>query len=188
MSHTIELAIATTTIGPGRIQAGDVVAVHPAGQGWGRAELAGRLIVPATGLTLAEAWGLTAVHRNPAALAMVEDALNRQMEVVRAAWNDALASGKTPQEADAAAQAAFEAFGPLPPMPKIENKRRFRLPLALLKAGWVSGLDLARAADPRDAYQPLLDGKIVVDFGEHVAICLDVHLGTYRFAKQKAAA
>ncbi|MFH2098776.1 MAG: hypothetical protein ABIJ95_04630, partial [Pseudomonadota bacterium] len=58
MTHDLEIAVSAVDRGPGRVREGDVVAVRPAGAGWGWAELKTRLIVPATGISLAEALAL----------------------------------------------------------------------------------------------------------------------------------
>ncbi|MFH2099461.1 MAG: hypothetical protein ABIJ95_08130 [Pseudomonadota bacterium] len=150
MAHTLEIAIAAASRGPGRVQEGAVVAVRPAGAGWGRAERKNLLIVPATGISRAEALRLC---------------------------DPQLACGKSPQAMEEGDDRT------------ILRKRRFTLPPGLLKTGWLPGLDLARVADPREAYQPLLEAKAItiVDFGAKVAICKDEQKGSYRFAERKIA-
>lgn len=73
------------------------------------------------------------------------------------------------------------------PQPKIIAKRRFKIPLSIIQAGWLPSMDLERARDKTDTYQPLKETKIVLDTLESVAICFDKYKNSFRYATQKVA-
>ncbi len=69
--------------------------------------------------------------------------------------------------------------------PAIIEKRKFNLPLDILRNGWSPDLNLDRVIDISDAYQPFKDGKIIIDTSEKVAIFKDKHRGTFKYAARK---
>lgn len=68
---------------------------------------------------------------------------------------------------------------------EIINKRRYNIPLSIIKSGWLSSMKLASIRDVTKAYQPLKDSKVVVDFSENVSICRDKHTGTFKYSTKK---
>ena len=67
------------------------------------------------------------------------------------------------------------------------KKRRFRLPLNILKNGWMSDINLTKVRNKKDAYQPVIDNKIVIDTTEPVSIFLDKLTNKYKFSGKKVA-
>jgi hypothetical protein len=75
-----------------------------------------------------------------------------------------------------------------PPAPvKIVGKRRYSVPLDVIKTGWCPDMKTADVADVTKVYQPLKDTNVKIDFADKVAICKDNHTGTFLFAATKIA-
>jgi hypothetical protein len=66
-------------------------------------------------------------------------------------------------------------------------KRRYRLPLGLLKNGWLPTLDTQKVRDKKLTYQPLQNDKIVIDTTEKVAIFQDKFTETYKYNRRREA-
>lgn len=66
-------------------------------------------------------------------------------------------------------------------------KRRYKLPLDLLKNGWIPSIDLQKVRDKTLVYQPLKENAVVVDATEKVAIFQDKFTGTYKYMRQRKA-
>ena len=65
--------------------------------------------------------------------------------------------------------------------PKILGKRRYSIPLEVIKQGWEPALDVDAVRDITEVYQPLKEKETVIDFSEKVGICRDNHLGSFRY-------
>ncbi|MCW7076384.1 MAG: hypothetical protein OCU18_03720 [Candidatus Syntrophoarchaeum sp.] len=69
---------------------------------------------------------------------------------------------------------------------KRKAKRRYRLPLNIIKNGWLPELDTQKVRDRSLVYQPLKEKGIVIDTAEEVAVFLDRHTQTYKYKQKKA--
>jgi serine/threonine protein phosphatase PrpC len=67
------------------------------------------------------------------------------------------------------------------------GKRRYKLPLGILRAGWLPSLDLQKVADKNMVYQLLKENNIVIDALEKVAIFQDKFTGTYKYIRRRKA-
>lgn len=67
------------------------------------------------------------------------------------------------------------------------GKRRYRLPLLILKDGWFPSLDIQKVRDKSLIYQPLKDNQIVIDATENVAIFQDKFTETYKYSRRRKA-
>ena len=65
-------------------------------------------------------------------------------------------------------------------------KRRYKLPLNVIKNGWIPELDTQKVRDKSLIYQPLKEKSIVIDTTEKVAIFLDKYSQTYKYKQKKS--
>jgi len=69
--------------------------------------------------------------------------------------------------------------------PKIIGKRRYAIPLDIIKKGWIPKLITSDVEDVKKVYQPLKNDKIKIDFTEKVKICRDNYKGSFRYSVEK---
>jgi len=69
----------------------------------------------------------------------------------------------------------------------IVAKRRYSIPLAIIKTGWKTDMIIADVEDKKKVYQPLKDAKVEIDFAEEVQICKDNFSGKFKYAAKKIA-
>ena len=67
----------------------------------------------------------------------------------------------------------------------IVGKRRYSIPLSIIKNGWIPKMIIPDVRDLRKIYQPLKNENIVIDFSERVSICKDKHSGKFKYNKKK---
>ena len=147
MVYDVLIAVVNDADNPHRVQEGDIVALRPAGQPWGKKERAGFLVVPVE-LTDAEA------------------------KILMSPLYD---GGAFEPEVEAVEKIGLEP-------PKTIHKRRYKLPLALLRAR-VPDLDIKRVQDRDDDYQPFIDGHIQVKLTtqEKKALFYDKHRRSFKY-------
>ena len=64
-------------------------------------------------------------------------------------------------------------------------KRKYCLPLDIIKNGWKKDLDINKVKDKTLAYQPLKEKNIVIDALEEVAIFKNKYTDTFKYSKIK---
>ena len=69
--------------------------------------------------------------------------------------------------------------------PPIVGKRRYSIPLDIIKAGWEPNMIIADVENKAKVYQPLKDAKIKINFAENVAICRDNHTRKFKYSSVK---
>jgi len=67
------------------------------------------------------------------------------------------------------------------------GKARYTIPLDILKSGWKTDLIEADIRNKDKDYQPFMDGNIVLDFSEQVAIVKDKSKDAFKYKKIKQA-
>lgn len=67
------------------------------------------------------------------------------------------------------------------------GKRKYKLPLNVIKNGWMPTLDTQKVRDPALVYQPLQENRVIIDTSEKVAIFLDKFTETYKHSTKKVA-
>lgn len=65
------------------------------------------------------------------------------------------------------------------------SKRRYQLPLNIIKDGWYPDLDITKVQDKKINYQPLLDNEIIIDTKEPVAIFYDKGKKSFKYSVRK---
>lgn len=162
-----ELAIACRDeVEPHRKKEGDLIAYKPYPWQWGKKEVGSHLFVVVDGLTEDEISGLCTPQR--------ADGLTRR-DLDKIALDHTKTVKGTVFE--------NELFGL--PDSLIVAKRRYKIPLEIIKDGWFPFLDFDRVRDITDEYQPFKDLDVSINFNEKVAICFDKHLGKYRYSQRK---
>jgi hypothetical protein len=68
---------------------------------------------------------------------------------------------------------------------QILAKRRYKIPLDIIKKGWKKDLDLDKVRDVNLNYQPLVEENIIIDSSEKVSLCFDKHKNSFKYKKVK---
>ena len=147
---------AKDAFGHNRKKEGDIISVKPGtATEWGKIPMKNALVVPVDGLTKEEAYSLCQRSYEGGVL-------EKDLPVI-------YDENKAPF------------CVPIP----VVAKRRFSIPLSIIKKGWKPDLIEAHIRDTERVYQPLLDNDVVIDFSEKFAICKDNHTGKFKYAARK---
>ncbi len=71
--------------------------------------------------------------------------------------------------------------------PPIIGKNQFKIPLDIIKNGWMPDLDLAKVRDKTKVYQPLKDVDMVMDTREQVSIIYDKYKRSFKYLTLRVA-
>ncbi len=87
-----------------------------------------------------------------------------------------------------------DGFGFKLSLPAVVAKRKYKIPLDIIRDGWFPGLDMDRVRDITDPYQPFktensIGNRIILDTEiERVSMFFDKHRGSFRFKARKLVA
>lgn len=155
----VELAIATRSCAEARrYQEGDVRCAKQHPANWGPRARRETLIIIVDGMTLDEA-----------------------RELVEGWWEP------TGEVFEPLYWPNGEMMVPATPVTERRAKHRFNIPLKVLRQGWMPGLDLDRARDKTDPYQPFWPFGAVIDAREKVSLCWDKKTGKAKYTSEKVA-
>ena len=70
--------------------------------------------------------------------------------------------------------------------PTIIGKRKYKLPLNIIKDGWHADLNLTDVRDKTKVYQPLKENNVVLDANEQVSIFFDKEKDSFKYATPKS--